>query len=143
MPPKQTPNNLNSQLPGNPGNRIPLTLIDCVKAYAAAGYATFPTTSEKVPVKGCKWTKATVDTDPSPLKYPYGQFGVKLKADDLIIDLDERNMKGRKIWTELKTKVSTLQEVEKTATIVQTYHNGLHIYLRKSPNFDIDRKSVV
>ena len=121
--------------------KTPSTLIECVEAYARAGYATFATTENKVPIKGFSWKKAVIDPAPNSMKYPYGQYGIKLKADDLVIDLDPRNMKGRAVWSELKTQVSTLQEIEKLATIVRTGNNGLHIYLRKSPEFKI-RKNL-
>lgn len=120
---------------------IPSTLIECVETYAQAGYATFATTEEKKPANGFSWKKAKIDTAPNNMKYPYGQFGVKLKADDLIIDLDPRNMKGRKVWSEIKQSVSIAQELETSATIVRTGNNGLHIYLRKPPTFNI-RKSL-
>ncbi|MCK4578025.1 MAG: bifunctional DNA primase/polymerase, partial [Candidatus Marinimicrobia bacterium] len=121
--------------------QIPSTLINCVEAYAQAGYATFATTGDKVPPAGSSWRQAKTDAAPNPMKYPYGQFGVKLKADDLIIDLDPRNMKGRKVWSELKTQISMGQDIETSATIVRTGGGGLHIYLRKPPTFNI-RKSI-
>lgn len=120
---------------------IPSTLINCVETYAQAGYATFATTAEKVPEKGVKWKEAKVDTEPNMFKYPFGQFGVKLKADDLVIDLDPRNMKGRQVWSEIKQQVSTLKNIETSATIVRTGGGGLHIYLRKPSNFNI-RKNL-
>ena len=120
---------------------IPLTLVDCVGVYARAGYGTFATTGKKEPANGFRWKKAVVDTAPNMMKYPYGQFGVKLKADDLVIDLDPRNMKGREIWTELKHQVSVLQDLQAKATIVRTGGGGLHVYLRKPPDFGI-RKSL-
>lgn len=119
---------------------IPSGLTDCLKVYAEAGFATFPTRN-KVPLKGVRWKESMVDDAPVPLKYPYGQFGVRLKPDDLIIDIDPRNMKGREVWSELKTQISTLREVEKQATIVRTTSGGLHLYLRKPPQFPI-RKSL-
>jgi predicted P-loop ATPase len=64
-------------------------------------------------------------------------FGVKLKADDLIIDIDPRNMKGEKVWTRLKEQVPMLHEAQQKATIVKTAGGGLHIYLRKPANFNI------
>ena len=121
--------------------KIPSTLIECVELYAKAGYATFATTADKVPIKDLKWKQAVVDTAPNMMKYPYGQFGVRLKADDLVIDLDPRNMKGRQVWSEIKQQVSMAAELEKTATIVRTGKGGLHIYLRKPPTFNI-RKSL-
>jgi len=120
---------------------IPSTLVKCVETYAQAGYATFATTEEKKPANGFGWKQAQVDTAPNMMKYPYGQFGVKLKADDLVIDLDPRNMKGRKVWAELKQQVSVLHELQLQATIVRTGGGGLHIYLRKPPDFSI-RKSL-
>ena len=121
--------------------KIPSTLTECIEAYAKSGYATFPTTAEKVPISGCKWLEARVDDAPNPMKYPYGQFGVRLKADDLVIDLDPRNMKGRHVWSELKNQVSTLAETETRATVVRTGNNGIHVYLRKPAEFNI-RKSL-
>lgn len=116
-------------------------LVDHVRAYANAGYATFPTQEDKSPLPGYKWKEAKVDTEPNDLKYPFGRFGVKLKADDLIIDLDPRNMKGRKIWTELCQTVSTLKEIGERVTVVRTGNKGLHVYLKKPPEFSI-RKSI-
>ncbi len=118
-----------------------LSLVECVKIYADAGYATFATTEDKEPVKGFSWLKAKIDTGPNLMKYPHNQFGIKLKADDLIIDLDPRNMKGRRIWSEIKQQVSTLSEIETQATIVRTGGGGLHIYLRKPKTFNI-RKTI-
>lgn len=120
-------------------SKIPLALADCVGVYAKAGYATFATTKDKKPTS--KWKQAKTDPAPNIMKYPYGQFGVKLKADDLVIDLDPRNMKGRQVWSEIKQRVSMAQELESTATIVRTGSGGLHIYLRKPPQFMI-RKSL-
>jgi len=120
---------------------IPSTLIKCVETYAQAGYATFATTEEKKPANGFGWKSAIVDVAPNIMKYPYGQFGVRLKADDLVIDLDPRNMKGRSVWSEIKQQVSTLQDIETSATIVRTGGGGLHIYLRKPPEFAI-RKNL-
>ena len=128
-------------MPQKPAKIPFLALIDCVDTYAEAGYATFTTTGDKLPEKGCKWKEATVDHAPNMMKYPYGQFGVKLKADDLVIDLDPRNMKGRQVWSEIKQQVSTLKDLETSATIVRTGGGGLHIYLRKPPQFHI-RKSL-
>lgn len=119
--------------------KTPSTLVECVEVYARAGYGTFATTADKKPANGFGWKKAVPDTIPNIMKYPYGQFGVKLKADDLIIDLDPRNMKGRQVWTELKQRVSTLVGVEELATIVRTGGGGLHIYLRKPPTFKIKK----
>jgi len=120
---------------------IPSALVDCVEIYAKAGYATFATAKDKRPANGVGWTKALVDTAPNIMKYPYGQFGVKLKADDLVIDLDPRNMKGRQVWTEIKQQVSTAADLESLATVVRTGGGGLHIYLRKPPQFNI-RKNL-
>lgn len=116
---------------------IPSALVECVEVYADAGYGTFATQQDKRPMTGCSWTESLIDKDPNMLKYPFGSFGVKLKADDLVIDLDPRNMKGRHVWSEIKQQVSTLNEIEKRATIVRTGGNGLHIYLRKPPSFRI------
>jgi hypothetical protein len=112
-----------------------------VQEYAEAGYATFPTIGDKVPIKGCDWKNAVVDTAPELAHYPHGQFGVKLKADDLVIDLDPRNMQGRPVWTELTRKIPTLKTVEKQATLVRSGSGGLHIYLRKPPGFPV-RKAL-
>ncbi len=120
---------------------IPSALIDCVETYAQAGYATFATTEDKRPANHFSWTQAKIDASPNIMKYPYGQFGVKLKPDDLVIDLDPRNMKGRKVWSEIKSQVSMAQEIETSATIVRTGGGGLHIYLRKPPTFNI-RKNL-
>jgi predicted P-loop ATPase len=121
--------------------KIPSTLVDCVGTYANAGYATFATTEDKRPASGFSWKQAKIDAAPNIMKYPYGQFGVKLKADDLVIDLDPRNMKGRSVWGELKRQVSTLGDIETSATIVRTGGGGLHIYLRKPPTFKV-RKNL-
>jgi len=99
------------------------------------GYATFPTCESKRPMAGVKWKESRVDTVPSPRQYPAGQFGVRLKADDLVIDIDPRNMHGRKVWTELKQLIPDLQDAEDQATAVQTGGGGFHLYLRKPANF--------
>lgn len=117
------------------------SLVDHIKAYADAGYATFPTQEDKSPLPGCKWTEAKVDIEPNELKYPLGRFGVKLKDDDLIVDLDPRNMKDRKIWSELCDKVPGLKEIGEKVTVVRTGSRGLHVYLKKPPEFSI-RKSL-
>ena len=120
-------------------NKIPSTLPECIKAYAEAGYATFATEADKRPAYGTKWKDAKIDISPNPMKYPHSQFGVRLKSDDLVIDLDPRNMKGRKVWSELKTAVSLEDDVEKKATLVRSGNGGLHIYLRKPPGFAIQK----
>lgn len=121
--------------------KIPSTLNECVGVYAQAGYATFATFEDKRPAPGFKWKQAKIDTAPNIMKYPYGQFGVRLKADDLIIDLDPRNMKGRSVWGEIKQQVATAKEIETQATIVRSGGGGLHIYLRKPFDFNI-RKNL-
>jgi hypothetical protein len=133
----------NSSIPSShyreKGVKIPSSLCEGIRAYAGEGYAVFPTNGKK-PLPGLKWVEESkVDTAPTALNYPHGQFGVKLKADDLIIDLDPRNMEGRKVWQELKEKVPVLQRIEKTATVVKTGGGGLHIYLRKPVDFMIKK----
>jgi len=120
---------------------IPSTLISCLEVYAQAGYATFATAEDKRPLSGLKWKEANVDLSPNQMKYPYGQFGVRLKADDLIIDLDPRNMQGRQVWSEIKSKIPEIENLQKKATLVRTGGGGIHIYLRKPPDFKI-RKNL-
>jgi len=120
--------------------KIPSALIECVEVYAEAGYSTFNCYKDKKPAVS-SWLEAQRDTAPNVMKYPYGMFGVKLKKDDLVIDLDPRNMGKRLVWSELKLRVSTLEDLQSSATIVRTAGGGSHIYLRKPEEFNI-RKTL-
>lgn len=119
---------------------IPRSLIDHVTAYASQGYATFATQTDKRPLHGVKWLESKVDRAPNPMGYPCGMFGVRLKEDDLIIDLDPRNMQGRKVWSELKEKAGITDGIEDTM-LVRTQSGGMHIYLRKPPHIQV-RKNM-
>jgi len=119
--------------------QTPLNLVDCVRVYAEYGYATFPCQPDKSPMAGIRWKNSVIDKEPSMFKYPHGMFGVKLKSDDLIIDIDPRNMKGEKVWSRLKQDIAMLQEIEDKATVVRTGGNGLHLYLRKPPDHKIKK----
>jgi len=122
-----------------PQNQIPLELINCLKTYSENDFATFPTRDDKKPEHNCFWKESKIDSLPSVSKYPNGQFGVVLRPDDLVIDIDPRNMKSRQVWSELKQFVPDLIPIEKQATLVQTGNGGIHIYLQKPQNFPIKK----
>ncbi len=117
------------------------TLFDSIRKYAQEGYATFPT-SNKRPLRGGEsWKQSFIDVFPEDKNYPYKEFGVVLKPDDLVIDIDPRNFpEGRKVWTEFCDNFQVPKYIQKT-TIVQTGSGGMHVYLKKPGVFKI-RKNL-
>ena len=102
-----------------------------IYAYVDAGYTLTPL-SGKIPL-----VKDWVKTEYDPLLTPDeidGNFGVVLKEDDIIIDVDPRNFpKGD---NPLKRLVKDLG-INLTSFTVKTGGGGLHIYMKKPADLKI------
>jgi len=126
-----------------------MSKLECIRALTDAGYVLIPLCtltphdhwSPEGP-KPCK-TPGKVPRqrdwrETAPGRYPVedlarGNYGVVLKAGDLIIDVDPRNFKeGDRPLIRLAEKVGAINSFS-----VRTGGGGLHIYLRKSPDAKI------
>ncbi len=114
----------------------PELLIKNISGYAKLGYATFATHNKKPIKAGVDWKKSPVDIFCLPENYPHNQYGIVLKEEDLIVDIDPRNMGQRKVWSEFKERYSIPNTIEDTMSVV-TGAGGFHIYLRKPPLISI------
>lgn len=105
--------------------------MNSVQDYNLVGYATFPTKNKIPCIKGWKESEVNI-FEVEPLK----EYGVVLKEDDLVIDIDPRHFEGNKnSWREL---CDTLHLESRPKTfIVQTPSNGLHIYFKKPSSYKI------
>lgn len=104
--------------------------IEAIRAYIAAGFALIPLNGKRPTVTD--W----VNTPPGKYgeKELTGNYGVVLRAQDLVIDVDPRNFTpGDNPVTRL---VAIIGPILKTY-IVKTGGGGLHIYLRKPPELSI------
>ncbi len=111
------------------GAPVQMTKTEIIRAYNAAGYTLIPLRG-KIPVE-----KNWVETPPG--KYHDGNlpsnYGVALKAGDLVIDVDPRNFApGDKPLARLIAAIGPL-----VSFIVRTGGGGLHIYLRKSADISV------
>lgn len=116
-------------------------LIAGVATYASMGYATFPTHNKKPVRKGQDWANSIIDLIPEASTYPYGEFGIVLKSENLIIDIDPRNFPpGEKVWSNFCRDFNIPAYVQQSFS-VQTTSGGFHIYLKKPAMFGI-RKNL-
>lgn len=122
-------------------NTAPADVTEFVSALAAEGYATFATHRKRPSTGGESWKNALIDLFPTPDNYPCGEYGVVLRPDDLVVDIDPRNFPdGRKVWTEFCTDHKIPAYIRKSRT-VRSGSGGLHIYLKKPSKFLI-RKNI-
>lgn len=114
--------------------------IRAIQETILSGYATFPT-ADKRPIKeGESWKTAIADINVLEQDYPYGEYGIVLHKDDLVIDIDPRNFpEGRRVWAELKQALFIDDSVENTR-VVRTGSGGLHLYLKKPAGFHTRKK---
>ena len=110
-------------------------MLHNILSYNAAGYATFPVNAgTKTPA--CKdWAARTPDVFTASLEeeayLKAGAYGVVLRPQDLVVDLDPRNFKnGINPWKQLKLELGL---VDLTAPAVATGGGGVHLYFRKPP----------
>ena len=116
-------------------------MVQHIRQYAKNRFATFAT-QDKVPIKaGVDWKNSPIDVFCDPAQYPYGEFGVVLPADILVVDLDPCNMKDRKIWSEIKEFCKIPEIIQQNTMTVNTHSGGIHLYFRKPANLKI-RKSL-
>lgn len=103
-------------------------LADALQLYASMGYHLIPLRG-KIPVTP-SWPKTPFNPFPSVSDFPYGNFGVVLQDDDLVIDVDLRNYKnGVDSLKDLEIATETLLN-DSTFTVL-TGNNGLHYYFKK------------
>lgn len=112
-------------------------VLGLIARMASEGYATFGTQNKR-PIKvGESWKSSVVDIVPESHNYPHGEYGIVLKSDDLVIDIDPRKFPdGRKIWTEFVNDFGVPSYISR-ARIIRTGSGGMHIYLRKPSEFKI------
>ena len=102
-----------------------------IEFYIDQGFTLFPLHG-KVPVKGCAWRDMAFD----PFFACDGNFGVQLRPDDLVIDIDPRNG-GTASFAAL---VDVLGGLPATFA-VQTGSGGTHLYFRRGGGIKI-RKNL-
>lgn len=100
-------------------------MLDALEAYAMAGYTLFPLKG-KIPPKGFKWTESEFNPFPQPEDFPFGNLGVKLAEDDLVIDVDPRNFPDKDLFKRFVAEFPIDAQFS-----VTTGSGGLHIYLKK------------
>ena len=100
-------------------------MLDALEAYAMAGYTLFPLKG-KIPPKGFKWTESEFNPFPQPEDFPFGNFGVKLTEEDLVIDVDPRNFPDKDLFKRFVAEFPIDAQFS-----VTTGSGGLHIYLKK------------
>ncbi len=101
-----------------------------LKRYIGAGYCLFPVSSKKVPL--IKDWQNIVYTDEIDLTCLSGNFGVTLQPVDMVIDVDPR---GFKEGDKPHQRLSKMFPEIKDSMVVETGSGGLHIYLKKPPDF--------
>lgn len=106
--------------------------------YVEQGFCLFPLIG-KVPPKNCHWRETEFNPFACAEDFKNGNFGVVLRADDLVIDVDPRNFKGREVFEELLAILTGFKP--DTTCFVVTGSGGRHIYLKKDPTLKI-RKAL-
>lgn len=120
------------------------TLFDYVLLYNDLGWATFPTLISKDPKKDKSplaqdWPTRVADPISAMLEEEAyaraGAFGVVLRPDDLVIDIDPRNFReGDKPWLRLKADLKLPDPLP--APVVKTGGGGYHVYMKKPADFN-------
>ena len=105
-----------------------------VDFYIDQGYTLFPLNG-KVPPKDFHWREATFDPFFTP---PRTNFGVQLKADDLVIDIDPRNFKD---GVNSLLNLRALCDWSEDTLSVATGSGGTHYYFKKPAGVKI-RKNL-
>lgn len=105
-----------------------------VDFYIDQGYTLFPLNG-KVPPKDFHWREATFDPFFTP---PRTNFGVQLKADDLVIDIDPRNFKD---GINSLINLRALCDWSEDTLSVITGTGGTHYYFKKPADLKI-RKNL-
>ncbi len=119
----------------------PADVTEFVSELANEGYATFATHRKRPSAGGASWKDAIIDVFPTQDTYPCGEYGIVLRADDLVVDIDPRNFpEGRKVWSEFCAEFRIPAYIKKSKTI-RSGSGGLHIYLKKPTGFQT-RKSL-
>jgi predicted P-loop ATPase len=110
-------------------------LSDNIRWYADNGYCLFSLNGKRPTVK---WTTAAYNPFPAPENFPYGNFGIKLAEDDLVIDIDPRNFPSSLSVSPLESFQKVIDFRLKDSTfIVKTGGGGLHLYFKKPKDFII------
>jgi hypothetical protein len=104
--------------------------IEAIRAYTAAGFALIPLNGKRPTIK--EWVNTPVGKYRE--KELIANYGVVLRAQDLVIDVDPRRYTpGDKPLARLVNAIGGLPKTY----IVKTGGGGLHIYLRKPPTIEI------
>ena len=105
------------------------TLSLAIDFYINCGYTLFPLNG-KHPLKGFHWPRSEFNPLATAEDFPSGNFGVKLDADDLVIDVDPRNFPpGKNSFLELQAAIGHISD--NSTFIVQTGGGGSHYYFKK------------
>ena len=99
-----------------------------IQFYIDNGYTLFPLNGKKPP-KGFSWPRAEYNPLANLADFPSGNFGVKLEADDLIIDIDPRNFNGTNPLEAFQKAINF--RLKDSTYIVKTGGGGLHCYFKK------------
>lgn len=105
-----------------------------VQEYVAAGFSLIPLTGKR-PISR-NWQNTDYKQDLTLEKLGGGNFGVVLKSDDLVIDVDPRNFKGNS--NSLKKFMNYLGRKYFDTFVVLTGGGGLHIYMKKPVEMEIN-----
>jgi predicted P-loop ATPase len=108
-------------------------LSECIHWYAENGYTLFSLNGKRPTVK---FGVAPFNPFPMPEDFPYGNLGVKLTDEDLVIDIDPRN------FPQGVSPLEAFQELidfhlKNSTYIVKTGGGGLHLYFKKPKDFPI------
>ena len=106
-----------------------------IEFYIAQGYTLFPLRG-KIPPKGYRWANAQFNPLATAADFPSGNFGVKLSAEDLVVDIDPRNFpKDNNPLEAFQTAIQT--RLKGSTFTVKTGGGGLHLYYKKSAELAI------
>ena len=100
--------------------------------YLENGYTLFSLKGKKPTVK---WRSLRFNPLLTAQDFPYGNYGVKLGPEDLVVDIDPRNFNGVNPVPLLQSAIN-FQFKEATFT-VKTGGGGLHLYFKKDPSIAV------
>ena len=100
--------------------------------YLENGYTLFSLNGKKPTVK---WGFLRFNPLLTAQDFPYGNYGVKLGPEDLVVDIDPRNFNGVNPVPLLQSAIN-FQFKEATFT-VKTGGGGLHLYFKKDPSIAV------